>query len=121
MAPNDSPHKQDPRAKEKMKKIAKWVLLIMVLLAVILAIWGISSRLIARSQLKKRTANDAELSVVTVKPTLSGSDDELVLPGNALAYIEAPIYARTSGYLKTWYTDIGTHVHNCLLYTSRCV
>ena len=25
--------------------------------------------------------------------------------------MEAPIYARTSGYLKTWYTDIGARVH----------
>jgi RND family efflux transporter MFP subunit len=111
MAPNDSPQRQNPRAKEKMQRIAKLVLLMMVLVAVILAAWGISSRLIARAHLKKTTAYNAELSVVTVKPTLSGSDDELVLPGNALAYIEAPIYARTNGYLKTWYTDIGTHVH----------
>jgi RND family efflux transporter MFP subunit len=34
----------------------------------------------------------------------------LVLPGNVTAFFEAPIYARTSGYLKAWYTDIGTHV-----------
>jgi RND family efflux transporter MFP subunit len=34
----------------------------------------------------------------------------LVLPGNVTAFIEAPIYARTSGYLKSWYTDIGTPV-----------
>jgi multidrug efflux pump subunit AcrA (membrane-fusion protein) len=111
MAPNDSPRKQDPRAKERMKRIAKRVLLITALIAVIFAIWGISSRIMARSQLKKRTASDAVPSVVTVKPTLNGTDDELVLPGNALAFIEAPIYARTSGYLKNWYTDIGTHVH----------
>jgi RND family efflux transporter MFP subunit len=34
----------------------------------------------------------------------------LVLPGTVQAYIEAPIYARTSGYLKDWLTDIGTDV-----------
>jgi RND family efflux transporter MFP subunit len=33
-----------------------------------------------------------------------------VLPGTVQAYIEAPIYARTSGYLKDWRTDIGTEV-----------
>ena len=36
--------------------------------------------------------------------------EELVLPGNVQAFIEAPIYARTNGYLKSWYTDIGTPV-----------
>jgi RND family efflux transporter MFP subunit len=34
----------------------------------------------------------------------------LVLPGTVQAYIEAPIYARTNGYLKTWSVDIGSTV-----------
>jgi RND family efflux transporter MFP subunit len=45
-----------------------------------------------------------------VKAQLSGAGDELVLPGVVQAYIEAPIYARTSGYLRKWYTDIGARV-----------
>jgi RND family efflux transporter MFP subunit len=109
--PSDPPAKQDPRDKERMKHQAKRALLIVALLAVILAIWGISSRLSARAHLRKTTSTDAELSVVTVKPTLSSADDELVLPANVQAFIEAPIYARTSGYLKIWYSDIGAKVH----------
>jgi RND family efflux transporter MFP subunit len=35
---------------------------------------------------------------------------ELILPGNVQANYEAPIYARTSGYLKSWRVDIGTPV-----------
>src|SRR5687767_2146052 len=35
---------------------------------------------------------------------------EIVLPGNTQAFIDAPIYARTNGYLKRWYVDIGAHV-----------
>jgi RND family efflux transporter MFP subunit len=101
---------QNPQDKEKMKKTTKKVLIILIVIAVILAIWGIASRLIARSHLEKRTVNDSQTTVVTVKPTLSGADDELVLPGSVLAFIEAPIYARTNGYLKIWYTDIGEHV-----------
>ena len=34
------------------------------------------------------------------------------MPGNIQAFIDAPIYARTSGYLKTWYVDIGGKVKN---------
>ena len=36
--------------------------------------------------------------------------DELVLPGDVQAFTDAPIYARTNGYLKRWYADIGKHV-----------
>jgi RND family efflux transporter MFP subunit len=32
------------------------------------------------------------------------------LPGNTQAFVDTPIYARTSGYLKSWYFDIGAHV-----------
>jgi RND family efflux transporter MFP subunit len=49
-------------------------------------------------------------TVITTKPHRGPSTDTLVLPGSVQAYYEAPIYARTSGYLKTWYTDIGTPV-----------
>jgi RND family efflux transporter MFP subunit len=96
--------------KDHLKKNAKRVVLTVIVIALLLAVWGITSRLVARSHLKKRTANDAEVTVATVKPDLSGADDELVLPGNVLAFMEAPIYARTNGYLKIWYTDIGARV-----------
>ena len=32
------------------------------------------------------------------------------LPGNTQAFNDTPIYARTNGYLKHWYVDIGAHV-----------
>jgi RND family efflux transporter MFP subunit len=84
-----------------------WVLLVV---ALILAVWGIVSRVVGRNKLGLETATDAIPVVITVKPTPSPDSDELVLPGNVQAFIEAPIYARTSGYLRTWYTDIGTQV-----------
>ena len=34
----------------------------------------------------------------------------MVLPGSVTAFYEAPIYARTNGYLRIWYTDIGATV-----------
>src|ERR1700721_3734200 len=49
--------------------------------------------------------------VGTAKPQLSDAGNELVLPGIVQAYVESPIYARTNGYVKIWYTDIGTRVH----------
>ncbi|HWW80974.1 MAG TPA: efflux RND transporter periplasmic adaptor subunit [Steroidobacteraceae bacterium] len=84
-----------------------WVLLIA---AVILAIWGVVSRVRGREKIGQETSQQAIPVVRTAKPTASPASDELVLPGNVTAFIEAPIYARTSGYLKSWYTDIGTPV-----------
>src|SRR4029077_20027710 len=49
-------------------------------------------------------------TVVTVNASHSSTGEELVLPGAVQAFNEAPIYARTNGYLKIWYTDIGAPV-----------
>ena len=45
-----------------------------------------------------------------IHPKFGNLRDEIVLPGNIQAFIDAPVYARTSGYLRKWYTDIGTRV-----------
>jgi RND family efflux transporter MFP subunit len=101
----------DRKADQKMRKNIRTVLVILLLAALVLAVWGVAARLHERSQLAERTNNDAEMTVVIAKPQMSGAGDELVLPGIVQAFIEAPIYARTSGYLKAWHADIGSHVH----------
>jgi RND family efflux transporter MFP subunit len=108
--PQQSHQSYSPSRRDALKRRIRLVLWILLALAIILAIWGIASRLIARSELRKHTVEDARLSVVTAKPQLSDAGDELVLPGIVQAFIEAAVYARTSGYLKSWYTDIGSHV-----------
>ena len=84
-----------------------WILLVA---AVILAVWGVFSRVRGRDNVGKETAEDSIPVVMVTRPGASPATDELVLPGDVTAFIEAPIYARTSGYLKAWYTDIGTPV-----------
>jgi RND family efflux transporter MFP subunit len=49
-------------------------------------------------------------SVSVATPERSAQLQEIVLPGNVQPFTSAPIYARTNGYLKTWYADIGAHV-----------
>jgi len=49
-------------------------------------------------------------TVSVVQPKKGAPAQEVVLPANVQAYIDAPIYARTNGYLKHWYADIGAHV-----------
>ncbi len=83
---------------------------IAVAIAVVLAVWGIVSRVSARYALSRQIAIAAATTVVTVKPTVAPGSEALVLPGSVQANYEAPIYARTNGYLRAWYTDIGTPV-----------
>jgi RND family efflux transporter MFP subunit len=81
-----------------------------LVVALALAAWGEIGRVKARNSLAEETANDATSTVVTVNPTRTDLGEELILPGTVQAFVEAPIYARTNGYLKTWYTDIGSTV-----------
>lgn len=71
---------------------------------------GIHSRAAAESRLKQRTEETAIPSVTVVFPKEGAPTNEIVLPGVTQAFIDAPIYARTNGYLKQWYFDIGAHV-----------
>jgi RND family efflux transporter MFP subunit len=92
------------------RKIRRYAI-IAGIIALAVAVSGVMSRLTTRSELSKSTLENSIPTVVTAKPYLSAAGDELVLPGIVQAYIESPIYARTSGYLKSWRTDIGARVH----------
>lgn len=84
--------------------------MILLIVAVCLGVWGEVSRVLARAALGKVSAEAAILTVTTVLPSRTPVGESLVLPGSVQAFIEAPIYARTSGYLKDWRTDIGSQV-----------
>ncbi len=72
---------------------------------------GIAARVSAETALVKETHAESVLTVSVVSPKQSGGGQELVLPGNTQPLIDAPIYARTSGYLTRWFADIGARVH----------
>jgi RND family efflux transporter MFP subunit len=71
---------------------------------------GMHSRAVAESRLMRRTQEAAVPTVAVVFPREGAPTQEIVLPGNTQAFSDAPIYARTNGYLKHWYFDIGAHV-----------
>jgi len=71
---------------------------------------GIQARVRADSLLRQETQQMAAMPVEVVHPKPGGDTEELVLPGNAQAYVATPIYARTNGYLKAWHFDIGARV-----------
>jgi multidrug efflux system membrane fusion protein len=71
---------------------------------------GIVSRVHAKQELTTWSAEQAIPTVAAVTPDHDGAAQSLVLPGHLSAFVNAPIYARVSGYLHAWYADIGTHV-----------
>jgi RND family efflux transporter MFP subunit len=81
-----------------------------LLLGILIAI-GIRSRADAEAALVNTTRQDAVLSVAVTTPIQGAAAQEITLPANTQAFIDTPIYARTSGYLRKWYADIGTRVH----------
>ncbi|MBV8867219.1 MAG: efflux RND transporter periplasmic adaptor subunit [Acidobacteriaceae bacterium] len=85
------------------------LLFALVLLAALVT-FGILPRVRARQVLRDQTNRSAEPAVSVVRPTRGLPAEEVVLPGNIQAFIDAPIYARTNGYLRRWYFDMGAHV-----------
>jgi len=77
---------------------------------ILLLYFGIHSRVAAESRLKQRTQQAAIPTVAVTFPKEGAPTQEIVLPGTTQAFSDAPIYARTNGYLKRWYFDIGAHV-----------
>ena len=95
----------------KKRKTTHWAAAVVVSLAVAGALTsGILPRVTARTTLRKETAQMAVPTVAVIRPERTAQAEEIVLPANVQAFISAPIYARTSGYLKKWYADIGAHV-----------
>jgi RND family efflux transporter MFP subunit len=75
-----------------------------------LLVSGIWSRVRSRTALKAETAQVALTPVSVVSPKQTAPAEEIILPGNVQPFITSPIFARTNGYLKKWYFDIGAHV-----------
>ena len=71
---------------------------------------GIRSRASDRKALNQQTEVAAVQSVFVTRPSGGSLRQEITLPGNTQAFTDTPIYARTSGYLRRWYADIGAHV-----------
>ena len=101
--PNDTGRKQNP--------LRRWLgVAIAVVVVAVLLVTGILSRVRARTKLKAETNQVALTSVSVVAPKQTAPAEEIILPGNVQPFITSPVYARTNGYLKKWYFDIGAHV-----------
>src|SRR3989440_410760 len=91
--------------------LATYVILaaVAVIFAIVIAV-GFISRKKAEADLKQVTATASIATVNVVYPKAGAPTDEIVLPGSTQAFTDAPIFARTNGYVKSWHVDIGTRV-----------
>lgn len=83
---------------------------VVVIVACVLAGYGIWSRISAYKKLVDTTNQLAAPTVLVAAPKAGAPVDSFVLPGNVTSFTDSPIYARTSGYLTKWYFDIGARV-----------
>jgi RND family efflux transporter MFP subunit len=97
-----------PLPKTDPRRLCRAGLFIAAALLVVLGA-GAATRLMARQDLRATTRDNAVQSVSVTQPS-HGDAGTLVLPGRLQAWAQAPVYARTDGYLRRWYADIGTSV-----------
>lgn len=116
MIQSDAAHVEQPAAAltvDTNRKLGRGPLIGGVLAALVLIAFiviGIRSRVHAEESLSATTRQDAILSVAVTTPSQGTQPLDITLPANTQAYIDTPIYARTNGYLRHWYADIGAHV-----------
>lgn len=84
--------------------------IVIALAAVGIAAFGIIARRSDAAMLDQRAQDMAVPTVSVIAPKPSSGATALELPGRIEAFARAPIYARVSGYLKSWKVDIGAPV-----------
>ena len=89
--------------------LLRWFLIIFFIFLV-LGVYAVSQRMSEHKALAQQTEQMAVPYVSVIRATPIDADSEMVLPGTLKPEVESPIYARTNGYLKKWYKDIGSHV-----------
>jgi len=104
---------QEENGTRKTARFGLTAVIVVVVVAVALGILihaGIASRLSAAASLARETSASALQTVSVIHPKPGAPTDEVLLPGNIQAFTDTPIYARTNGYLRHWYFDIGARV-----------
>src|SRR5579864_1636362 len=100
-----------PQSTASASRAKPWIVaLVAFLIVAAVVISGIVPRVRARATLRTETNQLAVPAVLVVQPKRAAAGQEIILPANVQAFKDAPIYARTNGYLKRWYVDIGGRV-----------
>jgi len=103
----------DPADREQPRPKGSRVFTVLFVVVIALVVLGAFTLFQRRSQyqaLAKETETLAIPTVAVMHAAVESAEEDLVLPGAMQAYVESPIYARTNGYLKKWYHDIGSRL-----------
>ena len=100
----------DPKAQAEFLRKARPVALAVLAVVLALAVWGVLSRRAREAELARLTRESAIPTVELCTPEISSAAQQILLPANVEAFVDAPIYARVNGYLKSWAFDIGARV-----------
>ena len=84
--------------------------LAILLLLLVAGAFSVARRYSDKRVLARETEKLAIPYVALIKPVTEPANEELSLPAQLQAYVEASIYSRTNGYLLRWYKDIGSKV-----------
>ncbi|HKD59477.1 MAG TPA: efflux RND transporter periplasmic adaptor subunit [Terracidiphilus sp.] len=107
-AGHDTQHAPAQKPIEPRYAVLGTVIVLLAFAAV--AAFGILSRIHHLNVLAQTTQEAAAPTVIALPARQGAPISTFTLPGNVTAYTDAPIYARTSGYLTKWYFDIGARV-----------
>lgn len=111
MSEVSSPGSNESGAKTPKKGSLFFIFFLIVIALVIVGALVMVQRRSQFQALAKDTEALAIPTVAVIHPSPEDGSEDLVLPGTLQAYVESPIYARTNGYLKKWYHDIGSRVN----------
>lgn len=105
----------DPAAEHELprRQIVRRARIAVVIVAVLLVVGAARTVFVRMNNahaLEAGTAERATQYVKTAQPQAAGDGQTLSLPGTLQGYVQSPISARASGYLKRWTKDIGAHV-----------
>lgn len=92
--------------KQHMSPLVTKIIGLFFLLALVIII----ARIIEGFSLKQQTIESSIPTVAVLTVKAGEAIEDIILPGNIQAWHDAVIYARTNGYIKKWYVDIGSHV-----------
>ncbi len=99
-----------PAERARVVRAARIVVVVVLVLLVIGAGRTVVARMANARVLETHASQQAVQYVKTTFAKSGGSGQTLALPGSLQGFQQAPIAARSSGYLKRWTHDIGSHV-----------
>ena len=109
--PSEEYREPAPETPEPGLTKGTWIgVAVIAVIVALVVVFGIAARHRSEGTLEEDTKAASIPSVNVIHPASSVLSSGLALPGNTQAYVDTPIYARTSGYLKNWYFDIRAHV-----------